>query len=493
MKITIVSRKDISGGAAKAAYRLFKGLETARHQVHMVVLNKSSMEAAVIPVVRTDDDFIDEHISKAIRQELINNNRTALSNSLFTYPIHGYDIRNIPAIANADIINLHWVGTFQSVETISWLSNMAKPVVWTLHDQNPFTGGCHYTAGCSNYTNGCIDCPQLEQNSDQLPAKVLQNKKRLWGDANISLITPSNWLAGCVRQSSLFKNSICQVIVNGIDTTVYCPVSKNDAKRKLGIKPDTVVVLFGAGNHKEKRKGLDQLIQAMRLFAASELGRKIIIQKKICISLFGHPVKELFTLGIKVHNFGFVNDEKKIATIYNAANITVVPSLEDNLPNMLLESMACATPVIGFNTGGIPDLVNNGETGFIAEQYNEKQLADSIMQLVTDQELCIALGYNCRNLVENHYTIVHQAQQYVSFFEKLMGISRKNNLAINTCLNSKLHISPIFFDLYRSVTRKMLKNMGIMKKEKIKKKAIRMLIPVNIKKRFRTSLNRIKL
>ncbi|MCJ7730450.1 MAG: glycosyltransferase, partial [Sedimentisphaerales bacterium] len=246
LNICLINTNDITGGAAKAAYRLHRGLRLRNCNSVLLVRNKKSRDADVFALdVHSDADKAECEIFSAIQKCLINNNRTDVSDTIFSLPYPGYDLSNTNLIRGADIINLHWVNYFQSVESIAALLSLGKPVVWTLHDQWAFTGGCHYSAGCEKYTQRCEQCPQLLDDSNRLPELVLKNKLNYF-DNSIVVVSPSNWLAECARKSTLFKDCRIEVIPNGLDIDTFKPIAKVQAKRNLNINPETTTILFEA-------------------------------------------------------------------------------------------------------------------------------------------------------------------------------------------------------------------------------------------------------
>jgi len=436
MRVVILNTSDISGGAARAAYRLHKGLRLDEHESFMLVKNKQSDDENVLPV-RLNDPMRNCNVSSLIQSDSINRNRTQISNTRFSFPYPGIDLSKLHVIREADVINVHWVASFQSVETISGLLEIDKPVVWTLHDMWPFTGGCHYPAGCEKYIVACSDCPQLRSNKYQIPLHVLKNKlRRIKG--NLTIVSPSKWLADCAGRSRLFKHLRIEVIPNSIETDIFRPFSKDQAKKNLGIDTQSLVLLFGAPSPSLRRKGFAELLNAVQVCLNNVKFAELVRYHKVTILVFGEPQNHLKEIGIPIISAGVINDDKKLAELYSAADIFILPSLEDNLPNTMLESMACGTPVVAFAIGGIPDVVVDEENGCLAGPGDEKQLAEKILSLAFDEDKRKKMAQKCRELTENNFTLSVQARRYVELFSELL---REKDL-VGQRLSTGLHLPP---------------------------------------------------
>lgn len=420
----MISSSDLAGGASRSSFRLFKGLQgisERKAQVRLLVKNQDCHSQKDIIKINKDslDLDLEEMIARKIEQELITSNRSQLSHTMFSFPYPGMDLSTQRDVKKADIINLHWVSYFQSIESIYRLCSLGKPVVWTLHDQSAFTGGCHYSAGCHLYRQDCHPCPQLLNQNMQITREVLENKKKFI-DEQLVIVTPSNWLAQGARESSLFKHLRIEVIRYGLETGVFKPHPKAEAKRDLNISKDSLVILFGAVTTGDTRKGFGPLKAALAecLFHAGFAGKTK--EGKITLVTFGHPQEELNHLDIPCRQLGRIQDDETLARVYSAADMFLLPSLEDNLPNTMLEALSCGTPVIGFAVGGIPDLVKPGETGLLAEVNNSRALAEHMIKLVFDQNLREYMSKQCRTMMEKEYGLENQANLYLSLFKDLL-------------------------------------------------------------------------
>lgn len=422
MKLVQVSTYDIQGGAALAAYRLHRGLREIGEDCRMLVRHKASADDKVFRVFpqnqteTTDEDFF---LSTVIQNHYIDSHRTDISNTMFTLPYPGFDLANLSPVQEADIINLHWVAGYQSPVTLQRLFQLGKPVVWTLHDQWAFTGGCHYTAGCVKYRRDCSSCPQLADDPFDLPASILQDKLALFAQANLTIVTPSRWLAGCVRESALFKGLRVEVIPNSLDTEFFSPLPKAEAKKDLGLPRETVTLLFGAIDGAEKRKGFQELLTAVRYGLAIPDFRTLVERGQLKILCFGYPDAALEQAGLPVMALGYLDSLEKIRTAYSAADLFVLPSLEDNLPNTILEALSCGTPVVAFAAGGIPEVVTDGVNGKLISVGDSHKLAQAILSLVFHPEERDFMGRNGRNLMVEQYPLPVQAQRYKYLYQEL--------------------------------------------------------------------------
>ncbi|KAF0218746.1 MAG: group 1 glycosyl [Geobacteraceae bacterium] len=422
MRTVIINTFDIQGGAARAANRLHNALKSNAVESSMVVMSKKSSDPSVMEIGGyTPNEKIDYQyiLRKLVQRYYIDSSRTDLSNTLFSFAYPGRDISSIPRLQSADLINLHWVGFFQTPVTIQKLMKLGKPMVWTLHDMCPFTGGCHYSAGCDGYTRDCRNCPQLSNDPYSLPNAILKDKLELFEGFPLTIASPSRWLADCARKSALFRNCRIEVIPNSIETDIYTPISKDDAKAALEIDPKNIVLMFGADSGNEKRKGFAELEAALARARTNPLFEDIVRRKGITILSLGPLTADMSKLGMDIKELGHVSDDTLIARAYSAADIFILPSLEDNLPNMMLESMACGTPVLAFRSGGIPDVVQDGVNGRLVPTGDVNALAERLVELVSDKALRERLGAESAKFVHGAYTPKIQADRYLALFEEL--------------------------------------------------------------------------
>lgn len=412
MKVVLLNSSDSEGGAARAAYRLHQGLQGIGVSSQMLVKNKSSGDRNVVSSQNSIANKFDKIIS-------------TLSNS----PLRLYPERN-PVIFSTewlpdslpgqvakiepDIINLHWVcGGYLQVESIPKFN---QPLVWTLHDMWPFTGGCHYSEDCDRYTQSCGSCPQLHSNQESdLSRWVWQRKAKAWKKLNLTLVSPSVWLAKRANSSSLFKDFRVEVIPNGINTQKYKPINRHWARAILNLPQDKQIVLFGgAGGTGDRWKGFNLLVPALQ--SLSKSGWK----DRIELLIFGSSEPENpIELGFKTHYLGRLADDISLATVYAAADIFVAPSVIDNLPNTVMEALACGIPCAAFNIGGMPDLIDRHQNGYLAKPYETEDLARGIAWVLEDPDRHQKLCRSARLKVEEKFTLEVQAREYKNLYEEV--------------------------------------------------------------------------
>lgn len=325
----------------------------------------------------------------------------------------GMDISRHPLVQQADIIHLHWINFgFLSLKSIQQLVTLGKPIVWTMHDMWAFTGGCHYSRSCTNFQKTCKLCPYLKRPSQQdLSFRIFEQKKAIYNTNNLTLVAPSKWLQQLATSATLTKDLSCKVIPNPIDTTFYQPQSKAILRKDLGLPIDKKLILFVGANTMDPRKGFNYFREATNQLHSSDSSFEIVVFGKTQESL-----ENLLTA--KVHNLGPIYDAQRIAHLYSACDVLVAPSLEDNLPNTIMEAMACGTPVVGFATGGIPEMIDHLQNGYIAEHASSHSLEEGILWVLENSE---KLPLYARQKVETTYTETVIAKQYLSLYTSLLS------------------------------------------------------------------------
>ena len=315
----------------------------------------------------------------------------------------------------ADLIHLHWVASFVDYGAFFRLLPKPTPLVWTLHDMNPFTGGCHYDTGCGRFRERCGICPQLgSQKQNDLTRQIWKRKRRafrLLTASRLHIVTPSKWLGEQLAQSSLLSQFPRSVIPYGLDTEVFQPRDRLVMRNALGISIHAKVVLFVADGADDPRKGFKLLASALK---DSESHSEIVL-----LSL-GPRKPDEFTRYPHVH-VEAIQDDRLLSFIYSCADVFVAPSLQDNLPNTVLESMACGTPVVGFGAGGIPDAIHNGKTGLLAAVGNVGDLRRALMEALEHDQIRKEMSQNCRRLALEEYRLESQASRYLKLYRELLG------------------------------------------------------------------------
>lgn len=435
LKTALISTNDLAGGAARAAYRLHKGLLFMEQNSRLIVLNRKSTDDTVSELSNIYDQPYLPDSRRYLQKYLIEKNRTSLTDTLFSFPGSGEPIADAVESFQPDIINLHWVSGFVSVSEVKRLSSLQVPIVWTLHDQWPLTGGCHYSFGCNQFQTLCSDCPQVTENVREYIGDVFKSKLKYLLDLNITIVSPSLWLAEEARKSRLFSSSRIECIPNGLDTEIFSPKNKAQNRKKFGIPEHAVFLLFGCENGNEKRKGFSELLKALQWII--EQPESEPLRPLLTLGVFGKPSSEFQKINLPVFSFGNIHDDVLLSEAYSCADLFVLPSLEDNLPNTLLECMSCGIPVAAFSVGGIPDLVKEGITGTLALPADSAGLGSRILALLLDRKTLNTMSTVCRKKIQDNYSIIHQADKYLRLFNDL---TKENRLSFGKRLEVKENI-----------------------------------------------------
>lgn len=414
MKPLLVSTYDIKGGAARAAYRLHNGLQKIGVVSQMLVQTKVSDRA----------DIVGTHRAAGLDQA-----KSSLRITLDHLPLKRYpqrmdstlSVQWLPGQAaskmhqlSPDVINLHWInGGFLSIRAIAQLN---KPIVWSLHDMWPFTGGCHYDQMCQRFTDRCGCCPQLgSQTEKDLSRQIWQQKKKHWKHADITVVALSSWLAQAAKDSTLFGGRRVEIIPNGLDTSIYYPIRKQTARELLKLPQDKQLIMFGALNATDdKRKGFHLLQSALQGLASA--GWKE--QMEVVIFGASRP-KEPIDFGLQSHYLGTLNDNLSLALAYSAADTFVLPSIQENLANTVMEAIACGTPCVAFDIGGMPDMIEHHSNGYLAKPYEIDDLAAGIRWVCENLDRNQKLSDRAREKAEQEFTLEIQARRYKNLFSEV--------------------------------------------------------------------------
>lgn len=379
MKVVHINKADAGGGAAVAMCRIHAALRKEGVDSSILVeQSKSGADCAYSTSTSVVDRGLDFAHFVAERLRIFPHEKYSSMRFNFSIASDGRDISQLPVVQEADILHLHWVNQgFLSMKSLAALAALGKPIVWTLHDMWPFTGGCHYAGTCLEFNEHCGFCPYLrDSGKTDLSAKLFNLKRQTYQGMNISIVSCSQWLNTLASSSSLFHKRPSATIPNPIDTTVFRPLDKMECRRALGLPTDKKLILFGAAKVADIRKGYRYLVEALRIIANAFP----TVASHTELVVFGHVDKEMKDFGVdfNFHSMDFIASTERLVQLYNAADVFVLPSLQDNLPNTVVESMACGTPVVGFRNCGVPEMVVHGVTGYLAEPKNSFSLANGI-------------------------------------------------------------------------------------------------------------------
>ena len=375
MKVVSITTFDIGGGAARAGFRQHEALRRAGVDHWILAGKKLSADPFTVEAPPMRNSYVRSRQASLVRQFAIDRNRTALSDTWFSFPLRDTGLAEIEQVRSADIIDVQWSSAFVSLDGLEELFALGKPVTFTLHDQWAYTGGCHYTAGCERYLTDCRGCPQLAVDPIGVPAITLQLRKSLGAARRGTVIGPSRWMHETARRAPVFAGWRHEHLPMPLDTGVFVPRNRAEAQRHLGLGPGPWRVLFVAERVAEKRKGFSDLLEA-----GAKLG--LIAGRPVHFVAMGTAPDRPADFGVRIQYLGKLDDQKDVAAAYSAADVMLLPSHEDNLPNTMLEALACGTPVIGYDIGGLPDAVRPGLTGKLVPVGDVGALAGAIREVL---------------------------------------------------------------------------------------------------------------
>lgn len=320
-------------------------------------------------------------------------------------------LRNVNALS-PDILHLHFIGA--GAFPVRDFEHVKCPIVWTLHDMMAFTGGCHYAGTCERFLEKCGSCPDLKSHSDDdLSRTNWMRKKSAWANVKITVVSPSTWLASEARRSSLMTNQDVRVIPYGIDLKCFSPQDKAESRKALGLSDDRFVIAFGAANLTDPRKGLDLLWLALQKFS------RRVGEGKCELLVFGAGRWTVPQTSIPIRNVGMIEDDRKLAHLYAAADVFCAPSREENLANTALESLGSGTPILAFRIGGFPDIVDHRRTGYLANPFETESLVDGLEFLYSSS--AEDLRNACRVRAEHLFDGQTNARRYIELYNSLIA------------------------------------------------------------------------
>jgi len=419
MKVTLINTSDAGGGAPAACLRLLKALVSQKVDARLLAQYKKTDDERVTGIVnnrvsklKAELNFLRERIPFLLFHEKDKSVRFAFSTANA-----GISIVDQPLVKDAEILHLHWTNSgFLSVSDLRELVDTGKPIVWTLHDMWAFTGGCHYSGTCEKFMRECGNCPFLRDAGDNdLSHKGWSRKAALFAGAkNITFVTCSKWLAGVAKQSSLIKDFRIEAIPNPIDINIFSPKDKVAERQQRGIDPSVKIILFGAANINDRRKGISYLVEALNILKNQHP------EGKTEVVIFGKNKHfDVTQLPFKVYELSLITSQQELAEIYSMADVFVTPSLEDNLPNTIMEALACGTPVVAFDTGGIPEMVDHQQNGYLAQFRSAEDMAKGLYEVLSTADTD-KLSANARQKVLDNYTNEKVAKQYNDLYQSII-------------------------------------------------------------------------
>ena len=411
MRVLIVNTSERTGGAAVAASRLMKALNNNGVKAKMLVRDKESDSLTVVGLPKSP--MLHWHF---LWERLVIFCRLHFSRKhLFEIDIAntGSDITKLREFQEADVIHLHWINQgMLSLNGICKILRSGKPVVWTMHDIWPATGICHLTLGCHYFVNRCANCKYLPGGggSNDLASRIWQKKQQMQVDANIYYVACSRWLESEAKTSALLKGQKITSIPNPIDTHIYKKGIKEEARQRLGLPLDKKLILFASQRVTNENKGMSYLIEACR---------QLSDQCEVVI-LGGHAEEVVEQLPMKAYPLGYVNEEQRIVDVYNAADVFVLPSLSENLPNTIMEAMACGVPCVAFKVGGIPEEIDHLKNGYVAAYRDAEDLAKGIAWVLEEADY-ESLSQQAVHKVMQCYSQQSVAVRYLEVYQQAMA------------------------------------------------------------------------
>jgi len=413
VKLVLLNTFDNQGGAAIATYRLHHGLRSIGIDSHLLVQGKKTDDHSVIgPLTKWQKAIaILRPYLEGIAARLYRKREKVIYSSAWLPEM----LPSMVAKHNPDIVHLFWVsGGFFRIET---LRKFKQPIVWTLHDMWPFTGGCHYDNECGKFQQSCGNCPVLHSKREQdLSRRVWDRKQVAWKGVPIVVVATSHWLADMARSSLLFKDQRVEVIPNGIDTERYKPINKEVARAAYNLPQDKHLILFSAFSAAfDKRKGDQFLVQALEKMSQAGWGS----ETELVIIGTSKPEKPP-DMGMKVHYMGLLHDEISQVLLYSAADVAVAPSKQENLSNTVMESLACGTPVVAFDIGGMPDMIDHQVNGYLATPFEPNDLACGMMWVLENESRHDTLSQRARQTVVERYALKAVANRYLELYQSIL-------------------------------------------------------------------------
>lgn len=427
MLVSIFNTTDRSGGAGIAAFRLARALDEHGVQAPIFCLHRRFNDPGTFRYRVRNSEMsrslqVHREALQLVQKRYVAGNRTSRSKTIFSEPwAAGLLVGDNPMVAASRILHLHWVNHFLDLHSLQELAALGRPIVWTLHDEWLYTAGCHYTSGCDAFRSRCVECPQLLIDPFQLVEQWFDQKAEVLAGLDLTIVTPSEWLGDRARRSTLLRGKRVEVIRNAFDVEVFkpkAPAARRDARSRHGFDDQTIVFGFGAASLRDVRKGYGLLLAAMSKLADEGAFKG----RPVGVLVFGSRSEELDALTghIKVAYVGELHEESAIAEVLGAVDAFVVPSLEENYPNVIIEALLCGTPVIAYGCGGIPEQVHDGLNGLLVQPVGDvPALAGALHRFHSDAGLRHQLSQFDRTAIADRHTFQAIGAQTLRLYRQL--------------------------------------------------------------------------
>jgi glycosyltransferase involved in cell wall biosynthesis len=406
MKISSISTNDGKGGSSRSAIRIHQNLEllnvNSKVFVGWKLTNENNIRILGNKFTRILDFVLQRVLNKLGLNNLFNfSSLTIFFNSFFRYSsiLQIYNLHNF----YFGFLNLFFVSE-------------NKLIVYRLSDMWSFTGHCSFSFDCEKWKTGCGKCPNLST----YPPLEIDNTSFHWKIKRyffqkrnkIIIVAPSSWMYNLVSKSPIFLNKKIVIIPNGVDTRYFYPDKTNDLRKEYGIKENSLIFTFVSESINDSRKGIDIILDSLKILSG--------INSEDFVLLFIGKEINLFSKfqSVRILQTGFVSNQDKLRELYSMSDVLLCPSLSDNLPNTVLESMACQCPVLGFPVGGLLDVIENGINGFFTDEINSKSLVKSIIDIISDKKKLLEIRANALNTVKDKYSAIKEAQAYIKLYNE---------------------------------------------------------------------------
>lgn len=418
MKVLVVNTSEMAGGAAIAACRLTEALNRHGVKARLLVRDKKSERTTTCVVP-----------SKGLKGMLLKwaflweRARVWMANRFrqeglwhVDLGIGGADIVSTSEFRDADIIHLHWVNQgFLSLRELRRILRSGKPVIWTMHDMWPCTAICHHARDCDRFQSHCQECPQLLHPSRRdLSFWVFDRKAAIYPEGNLTFVACSEWLASEARKSRLLAGKEVISIPNTYNHHAFCPGSQEEARRRFTLPKNLRLLLFACQKVTNERKGLEYLFEALRSEPIHQW------QGRLGLVVVGEMAEDVaYSVPFPIYRQDYIHDEEDMALLYRAVDLFVTPSLEENLPNTIMEAMACATPCVGFDIGGIPEMIDHEKNGYVARYRDAEDLARGI-NFVLDEEHYDELSANAAHKAVEAWNEESVVRRHIELYERMV-------------------------------------------------------------------------
>lgn len=403
MKVVHLSTYRDHGGAARAAYRIHQSLLKTKFESVFISFSEEPEVADKSHKVIFSNTLKIKKILNSIRNRII----TYPYNITYSInPIKGNLTDKINSL-QADIVHIHWVNG--GILALDDLKKINAKIVFTIHDSWIFTGGCHVPQTCVGFVSGCKQCEiSILTKFLKTSERGFRKKQKFFSENKVTVVGPSRWICNSSKSSKVLINTDVFNIPNPINTQIFKPENKIELRKKYNLPTDKKIILFGAmGPESDKNKGYQYLKELLQILE---------YDNNVCTLIFGMTGESIFN---KLYYLGKINSDNDLSEVFNLADVSVVPSLSENFSNTILESMSCGTPVVAFNIGGNPDLINHKINGYLATPYLINDLHIGINWVLDNSQ---TLSYKSRKKVEEEFEFSKVGKLYMSLYNDILNI-----------------------------------------------------------------------